>query len=95
LLLLANDTNNGIEQGSDFRSGSLPGNTSALGQPGKPLDPSSGHDLPCKSMLCCTACVIRQQSSDKPQELGFVNPVALRMQAIGVVAMSMSAMLKN
>jgi hypothetical protein len=59
--LLANDINNGIEHGSDFRSGSLQGNTFALDQLGKPLDPLRGNGFPCEIILDCTPCFNRQQ----------------------------------
>jgi hypothetical protein len=60
-ILLANDTNNGIEHRSDFRSGSLQVNTSALGQLGKPLDLLRGNGLLCEIIPYCTPYFIRQQ----------------------------------
>ena len=61
MIVLANDTNNGIEHESDFPSESLQGNTSALDRLSKPLDPLRGNGLPCEIISDCTHCFIRQQ----------------------------------
>jgi hypothetical protein len=61
MILLANDTDNGIEHESDFRSGSQQGDTTALDRLDKPLDPLRGNSLPCEIIPDCTPCFIRQQ----------------------------------
>ena len=60
MIVLANDANIGIEHGSDFPSGSLQGNTSALDCLSKPLDRLHGNGLSCKIIPDCTPCFIRQ-----------------------------------
>jgi len=64
--LLANDTNNGIEYGSDLHPGSLQGNTSALDRLGKALDPLHRDGLLlCEIIPGCTPYFIRQPSDDR------------------------------
>jgi len=60
-ILLANDTNSGIDRGSDFHLKSLQRNTSALDQLGKALVPLRGNWLLGEIIPYYTPCFIRQQ----------------------------------